>query len=298
MAAEANYARRRRTAGASLLCAAAAAVAAILLLGGGGGGAPAPAAKHAARPRVLVRNGPRGTESVPILMYHVILAAPAGAPFPGLYVTPELFAAQMHAIAAAGYHAVTMNEMWQNWHHGTPLPAGKPIVISFDNGYESQYTQALGVLRALGWHGVENLQLSGLPPSQGGLSRRQVRGLVRAGWELDTQGYSHADLIRLSPSELHFQVAVARSRIRALYHVPAEWFCYPSGHYDATVIAAVRAAGFRGSTTVTPGWASPTEDPYRLPRLRVLGGTTPASLLGELAAIRGAPAPGPSYGGA
>ena len=94
MRAEANYARRRRTAGASLLCAAAAAVAAILLLGGGGGGAPAPAAKPPTRPRVLVRTGPRGTESVPILMYHVILAAPAGAPFPGLYITPVLFAAQ------------------------------------------------------------------------------------------------------------------------------------------------------------------------------------------------------------
>jgi len=152
------------------------------------------------------------------------------------------------------------------------------------------------VLRALGWVGVENLQLSGLPPSQGGLSRAEVRALVRDGWELDTQGYSHADLITLDASELHFQVAQARARLRALYHVAAEWFCYPSGHYDATVIAAVRAAGYRGSTTVIPGWASPGEDPYRLPRLRVLAGTTPAELLAQLAAVRRDAAPGPSYG--
>jgi len=243
-----------------------------------------------------VRNGPRGTESVPILMYHVILPAPAGAPFPGLYVPPPEFAAQMHALAAAGYHAVTMDQMWANWRHGTPLPKGRPIVISFDNGYESQYHKAMPVLRALGWVGVENLQLSGLPPSQGGLSRAEVRALVRDGWELDTQGYSHADLITLDASELHFQVAQARARLRALYHVAAEWFCYPSGHYDATVIAAVRAAGYRGSTTVIPGWASPGEDPYRLPRLRVLAGTTPAELLAQLAAVRRDAAPGPSYG--
>jgi len=57
----------------------------------------------------------------------------------------------------------------------------------------------------------------------------------------------------------------------------------------------VRAAGSRGSTTVVPGWASPGEDPYRLPRLRVLGGTSPQALLGELDAIRGDPPPGPSY---
>jgi peptidoglycan/xylan/chitin deacetylase (PgdA/CDA1 family) len=175
------------------------------------------------------------------------------------------------------------------------LPRGKPIVISFDNGYESQYREALPVLRRLGWVGVENLQLSGLPPSQGGLSERQVRALVCDGWELDTQGYSHADLATATPSELHFQVAVARERIRALYHVHAEWFCYPSGQYDAAVIAAVEAAGFRGSTTVIPGWASAAENPYRLPRLRVLGGTSPETLLSEIEAIRDSPPPGPSY---
>jgi len=305
---EQRYVRRRRAALWGAVLVVAAAVAAIAA-GGGGGSPTSPGASAAttttttssahtsdAAAANVVRDGPHGTESVPILMYHVILPAPAGAPFPGLYVPPSEFAAQMHALAAAGYHAVTMDEMWDNWHDGTPLPAGKPIVISFDNGYESQYRFALPVLKAMGWRGVENLQLSGLPPSQGGLSRRQVRALVRAGWELDTQGYNHADLITLDAGELHFQVADARRRIRALYHVAAEWFCYPSGHYNATVIAAVKAAGFRGSTTVTAGWASPSEDPYRLPRLRVLAGTTPDELLGEIAGIRGDAPPGPSYG--
>jgi peptidoglycan/xylan/chitin deacetylase (PgdA/CDA1 family) len=295
-----KYVRRRRIALAAVLVVAASGTAAALAASSGGGSPrPAPPTRHRADTHpaaVIVRDGPHGTESVPILMYHVILAPPPGAPFPGLYVPPAEFAAQMHALAAAGYHAVTMNQIWDNWHRGTPLPQGKPIVISFDNGYESQYRFALPVLRAMGWVGVENLQLSGLPPSQGGLSERQVRGLVADGWELDTQGYSHADLITLDASELHFQVADARARIQALYHVHAEWFCYPSGHYDATVIAAVKAAGFRGSTTVTPGWASPTEDPYRLPRLRVLSGTSPASLLATLAGIRGDAPPGPSYG--
>jgi hypothetical protein len=250
---------RRRRAALGAVAAVTVVVVAVIASSGGGRGSPTdrtsavhPAAQHVSTPvRRVVKDGPRGTESVPILMYHVILPAPAGAPFPGLYVPQAEFAAQMHALAP--------------------------------------------VLRAMGWLGVENLQLSGLPPSQGGLSQREVRALVRAGWELDTQGYNHADLITLDASELRFQVAVARERIRALYHVAANWFCYPSGHYDASVIDAVRAAGYRGSTTVTPGWASPAEDPYRLPRLRVLAGTSPGALLSELAAIRTDPPPGPSY---
>src|SRR5579875_843648 len=43
--------------------------------------------------------------AIPILMYHVIEAPPANAPFPGLYVTPATFAAQMAALHDAGYQA-------------------------------------------------------------------------------------------------------------------------------------------------------------------------------------------------
>ena len=237
--------------------------------------------------------GPPGTRPVPILTYHVIAAPPAGAPFPGLYVTPGEFSAQVHALKDAGWHAVTLDEVEAYWRRGVPLGGGKPVVLTFDNGYQSQYTQALPVLRSVGWVADENIQLTGLPPSQGGLSQRQVRGLVNAGWELDTQGISHADLITLDAAQLHEQVAVARQIIQRRYGVPVHWFCYPSGHYDATVIAAVKAAGFTGSTTVISGWARPQDDSYRLPRLRALGGTTPSELLALIAGARGDP-PAPS----
>jgi len=232
------------------------------------------------------RAGSPGTEAVPILMYHVIAAPPADAPFPGLYVRPSEFAAQMEALKRAGWHAVTLDQVQAYWQHGAPLGQGKPIVLTFDNGYQSQYTQALGVLERLGWVADENLQLTGLPPSQGGLSQTQIKGLVAAGWELDTQGFSHADLIALDAEQLHYQVAVARSTVQRRYGVPVNWFCYPSGHYDATVIAAVKDAGYTGSTTVVPGWAQPGEDRYRLHRLRVLGETSPQALLAEIAGIR------------
>jgi peptidoglycan/xylan/chitin deacetylase (PgdA/CDA1 family) len=233
--------------------------------------------------------------STPILMYHVINPPPAGAPFPGLYVPASEFAEQMRALAQDGFHAVTLDELQSHWSEGSPLPV-KPLVITFDNGYQSQYTNALPVLSQLGWRAVENIQLTGLPPSQGGLSEAQVRGLLSAGWELDTQGISHADLIALDAAQLREQVAVSRQTLQRRFHVPVSWFCYPSGHYNATVIAAVREAGYLGSTTVVPGWAGPGNDPYRLPRLRVLGGTSGAQLLELIAASERNPAPPPSYG--
>src|ERR1700747_2657232 len=211
----------------------------------------------------------RATAAVPILMYHVIARAFPTSPFPGLYVPEAQFADQMDALASAGYHAVTLDQVRRAWEGIGSLPQ-RPVVISFDNGYHSQYTEALPVLRRLDWVGVENLQLSGLPPQQGGLTRTEVRDLVKAGWELDTPGWGDADRIRLDASELGFQVAAARSQMRRRFGVRPNWFCYPSGYYDARVIEAVKASGYVGATTVSPGWARRSEDPYRLPRLRVL----------------------------
>ncbi len=297
--------RRRRWA-VSLILTAAAAVAALALAASGSSKHPShPTASPAAGARAAVGGGGQAAQrdgsalpaAVPILMYHVIAAPPTGAPFPGLYVPPEEFAAQMQALSRAGWHAVTLDQVAANWNRGAPLGPGKPIVLSFDNGYNSQYTQALPVLRGLGWHGVENIQLSGLPPSQGGLGQEQVRGLLAAGWELDTQGFSHANLVALGPEALHYEVAVARSVLQHRYGVPVNWFCYPSGHYDAKVIAAVQAAGYQGSTTVIPGWTHPGEDRYRLHRLRVLGGTAPDQLLALVNGVRADPPAPASYTG-
>ena len=121
-----------------------------------------------------VTTGRPGTRAVPILMYHVIAAPPAGAPFPGLYVPPAEFAEQMRALKGAGWTAVTPDELDAYWRHGISLPRGKPIVLSFDNGYQSQYTRALPVLRKLGWPAEENIQLAGSLP------RREVSARARS----------------------------------------------------------------------------------------------------------------------
>ncbi len=62
---------------------------------------------------------PNGTV-VPILTYNVINAQPPGSTAPaGLYVPADEFSAQMDALKAAGWHAVTLNQVAANWAHGT-----------------------------------------------------------------------------------------------------------------------------------------------------------------------------------
>lgn len=278
----------------------------VVVLGSVGGSSrhPAPStptasATHPRSTATTTRTTPRpGTAPVPILVYHVINDRPAGSSAnPALYVPAAEFSSQMNALKSNGWHAVTPDQLQAYWTRGTSLGRGKPIVITFDNGYASHYTNALPVLKRLGWVAVENLQLTGLPPSEGGLTPAEIRGLIAAGWELDTQGVSHADLTTLDSAHLTTEVATARHTLRSEYGVPVNWFSYPSGDYNATVIDAVRAAGYLGATTVNPGWASPHQDRFRLPRLVVTGGMTPPQLLTQIAAAQSATPVPSAYNG-
>jgi peptidoglycan/xylan/chitin deacetylase (PgdA/CDA1 family) len=234
--------------------------------------------------------------AVPILTYYVINSAPPGSTAPAdLYTPADQFTAQMTALKSAGWHAVTLDQVQAAWSQGKSLGPGKPIVISFDNGYASQYTNALPVLKRLGWVGVANLEVNGLSSSQGGMTESQIRGLLAAGWELDAEGATHTDLTSVGTSQLQTETVTARQMLHARYGASVNWFSYPLGQYDATVVAAVRTAGFVGATTIVPGWASARGDRYRLPRLQVAAGTSPSTLLSQITAAQNDPPPPDSY---
>jgi peptidoglycan/xylan/chitin deacetylase (PgdA/CDA1 family) len=280
--------RRARWAAVGSLIAVAVVTALIVLSATSGSGSHTPKkAATQSRAPASTTTTKSGSVTVPILAYHVINEPPPQSALPSaLYVPAGEFTAQMQALKADGWHAVALDQLQAYWTRGASLGSGKPIVISFDSGYASQYKNALPVLKRLGWIAVENLQVNGLPPSEGGLTDAQVHGLIGAGWELDTEGVSQSDLTGLDTGQLSAEVAGARQTLRSRYSVPVNWFCYPSGRYDARVVAAVHAAGYLGATTSVSGWASPQGDRFRLPRLQVVGGTSPSQLLSQIVAAK------------
>jgi peptidoglycan/xylan/chitin deacetylase (PgdA/CDA1 family) len=251
--------------------------------GGGGAGTPskserngARAAKPANAQKAPARHGPR-RRAAPILMYHLVNAPPAGTAYPELWVPPATFRAQMQALAGAGYRGVTLDALLDNWQRGIALPR-KPVVVSFDDGYGSQVRNAMPVLRSLGWPGVLNLEVKNLSIA-GGITKRQVRRLIAAGWEIDAHTLTHRDLTTLDPATVRHEVGGSRAALRRDFHVLVDGFAYPAGRYDATAEAAVRAAGFRAAVTTEPGLAHMEADRAALPRIRVNGTESAAAVL-------------------
>lgn len=216
---------------------------------------------------------------VPILMYHVISKAPAGVTNAELWVDKDVFADEMRALQAAGYTAITLRQAWDGWKDGGPLPR-KPIVLTFDDGYLSHYTHAKPVLRKLGWPGVLYLTTRNIGPD--GLTERQLRSLIKAGWEIDSHTRTHPDLTTLDDATLAQELTDSRTELQQRLGVPVDFFAYPAGRYDARVQAAVKAAGYTTATTVEEGVATRKHDPFALPRVRVNASDTADSLLTRL----------------
>jgi peptidoglycan/xylan/chitin deacetylase (PgdA/CDA1 family) len=219
---------------------------------------------------------------VPILTYHELRAAPAPPRSPAsstLWVPRARFDAQMRALARAGYHGVTLSQAYAAWHGGPALPA-HPVVVSFDDGYASQFTVAEPELRRLGWPGVLNLETARLT-ARGGLSPARVRVLLGDGWELASHTLTHPDLTKVGATRLRREVSGSRRDLRRLFGVAVHFFCYPYGRADAAVRAAVRRAGYEGATTTHAGVARPGEA-FTLPRIGVGPRDTPARLLRRL----------------
>jgi peptidoglycan/xylan/chitin deacetylase (PgdA/CDA1 family) len=256
---------------------------------------PRPLVRLHARPARAVLRGPR-TMAVPILMYHLVGPAPAGEPYPGLFVAKLAFVAQLRYLVAHGYQAVTLQQLYDFWHHRARLPR-HPVVLSFDDGYRQDFSVVAPLLHELQWPAVLNLIVRNTRPGQD-LTPVYVRALITAGWEIDSHTVDHVDLTTLSAVRLRYELVVSRRDLRRAFGVPVNFFCYPSGSYDPAVVRATRAAGYLAATTTNPGLAGPAQ-PYRLARLRVSGGESLHTFAAALAdALPGAtPASARAAGG-
>jgi peptidoglycan/xylan/chitin deacetylase (PgdA/CDA1 family) len=222
-------------------------------------------------------DGQQRTATVPILMYHYVSDPPPGSDRYrwALSVTPANLDAQMSYLKQAGYHAITLYQLYDYLTHGQPLPE-KPIVLTFDDGYVDAFTQATPILQKYGFVGTFFI-LTG-PADRGGaggyLTWDQIGAMTAAGMDIELHSREHYDLRNRSDDFLANQITGGKEVIEAHIGRPVRWFAYPSGRYDAAVKRALASAGFWGAVTTVPGQSHTAPALFDIPRIRISGAFT------------------------
>jgi peptidoglycan/xylan/chitin deacetylase (PgdA/CDA1 family) len=221
---------------------------------------------------------------VPILMYHYVSELP---PNPDRYrrdltVSPENFQAQLQYLADAGYHTITLSDMYLHFTQGYPLPE-KPIALTFDDGYRDAYEVVFPRLLDHGF--TATFFVLATPPhleSPDYMTWAQMKEMSDAGMEIQAHGRDHVDLRGCSYDYLVYQILGIQEAIH--YHTGRlpRFFCYPSGQYDANVIAVLESAGYWGAVTTQWGVNHTRDNLFEMERVRIRGADTLTSFIDKL----------------
>jgi peptidoglycan/xylan/chitin deacetylase (PgdA/CDA1 family) len=232
------------------------------------------------RPLALPSTLPTGTVALPILMYHRIdqLTPDLPAITRGLTVPPRDFAAEMTWLHSNGYHAVTQRQVFDAVVHGRSLPA-KPVLITFDDGYRDVLRYAVPVLQRL--HMPATAYVITARISSGDttwFTWGELRRMERLGWDVGSHTVTHPDLTTLSTGEVTAQLTHSRNALEKHLGHPVQWFAYPSGAENSTVVDLTRQAGYVLAVTTQPGTDQDRSRPLELHRYEVLDTTGVAGL--------------------
>lgn len=100
-------------------------------------------------------------------------------------------------------------------------------------------------------------------------SQDQLRSMAPKLVTIGSHSHTHPQLSQLRADELAGELLVSKNLLEEWTQRPVSHFAFPSGDYDARVIRAIQEAGYRSAWTTEPRFRSPTEDPYRMPRVSI-----------------------------
>ncbi len=215
-----------------------------------------------------------GWINVPILTYHYIRINPDRFDRMGfaLSVTPTDFAAQMDWLKDSGYHPITAGDLHAYLSGARGLP-GKPVILTFDDGYADFYTTALPILRAHDFRATAYV-VSGFVGWPNYMTAAQVLEADRSGIEIGSHTVNHPNLTNLSSVSVRSQLVDSKRFLENLLGHPVTSFCYPSGKVNSMVAWQVADVGYDSATTTAFGFRHTLADRYLWTRLRVSGGET------------------------
>ena len=212
-----------------------------------------------------------------ILMYHNVGTPPVGARMQKLYVSTDNFDRQCWLLRRLGMRGVAMGEGLRALRTGG---AQNLAVLSFDDGYADNLTEAAPILRAYGFQatcyvvsgavgGHNSWDAEQLAVAKPLMDQSAIGQWLACGNEIGSHSVSHPRLTELDRASAMHEIADSRRELQRITGTPVDHFCYPYGDHDQLSMELVRDAGYVSAVTTRRGPALPGSDPFRLPRISV-----------------------------
>ncbi|WP_425060766.1 Poly-beta-1,6-N-acetyl-D-glucosamine N-deacetylase [Sporomusa carbonis] len=203
---------------------------------------------------------------IPVLNYHKIDSF-----YHSLSIPPEEFEEQMAYLHENGFHTITPDDLMSYLNHGKQLPE-KPILITFDDGYQDNYTNAYPIMKKYGFTATIFLVTSLVGHDGRFMTWDQVRQMKKDGFIFGSHTVSHAPLTKLTREQVMDELVNSRKEIEHQLGTRPRYFAYPTGAYNRQIEEMVKQAGYKAAFTIRYGQAGTESNPYALERIPIFRG--------------------------
>lgn len=209
---------------------------------------------------------------VPILNYHSVnITKFTDTPT----VKLEVFAKQMEFIHKRGYKVISLDDYIKQRLAGKRLI--NTVVITFDDGYADNYTNAFPVLKRYHFPATIFVIIKHLNQHPRFLTLMQIKEMEKENISFGSHTIDHFYLpAEIEEEELKVEIFDSKKILEQKLGRPVDYFCYPLGGYNEKIKQLVKEAGYRVATTTNRGTDKLNKDIYALKRIKM----SPASLPG------------------
>ena len=213
------------------------------------------------------------------MMYHII-GPPDRPENDPLAVSTDDFSAQMSYLACAGYTPITVQRLFDAFDGNAALPE-KPIILTFDDGWEGDYADGYPILKEHGFVGSFAIVTGYVDAGGPYVTWAQIKEMSDAGMEMMSHTVTHIDLGTSDDETDIAQLAESKATLEEKTGKPVDYFVYPAGEPFRTgteerqgqVVQLLKDAGYRGALLDGSGYGGQDPAaPYQLNRVRVSGG--------------------------
>jgi len=207
---------------------------------------------------------------VPVLVYHSVrpIYNDMTEEVKQFTVTPLMFEKQLQYIIESGYRTVSLEDLVLASENKKKLPE-KPIVITFDDGWENQYEYAFPILSKYGLTATFFVFTNAIGHERY-LTWEQVQTLSDAGMVIGSHSKSHPYLDLIYEREkLIEELAGSKSILENKIKKEVNTFAYPFGVMTPEIATLLKESGYITARKFSGGIYKLGDDPFSIKGLHV-----------------------------
>jgi len=204
--------------------------------------------------------------NIPIITFHKVDTA---FEWGVTRVTPCQFEKIIKYLAGQGYQTISLDQAYKS----ADLP-DKPIIITFDDGYESLYSYALPILKKYSFSATVFLisgyigKMNKWDVNLGGkifphLTKEQIDTMIMEGWEIGSHTIHHPDLTRISPAQIRTELFDSKQYLENLLGKEIKSISFPFGRYNRDILNQCANAGYETCCAFwRKSWVNEIKEPF------------------------------------